>query len=261
MPTILSSWRASFDQRVGEDGGVGRRIRLGLGLGAGDDIELVDAVILVGRGFCGGITLALLGDDMDQHRALGIVADIAQDGQQVIEGMTVDRADMVETEFFEHRTAGDITTGMLDGAGDRAVDSLAEIGGQFLAELAEAHVAAAGGETRKISAHRARRRCNRHVVVVEDDDQAGIEGAGIVQRLIGHAGGHGAVADDGDHLAVGLRQFGGNRHAEAGGNRRGRVGSAEGIVFALGALGKAGEAVFLRSVRMRSRRPVRILCG
>ena len=36
---------------------------------------------------------------------------------------------------------------------------------------------------------------------------------------------------------------------------------AERVVFALGALGEAGEAAALRSVRMRSRRPVRILCG
>ncbi len=57
-------------QRFGEDARIARRIRLYLGLRAGDDVELVDAVILVGGGFGGRIALALLRDDMDQHRAL-----------------------------------------------------------------------------------------------------------------------------------------------------------------------------------------------
>ena len=38
------------DQRLGEHAGVGRRARRGLGLLAGDDVELLDAVIFVGRG-------------------------------------------------------------------------------------------------------------------------------------------------------------------------------------------------------------------
>ncbi len=38
-------------QRFGKDAGIARRIRLDPCLGAGDDVELVDAVIFVGRGF------------------------------------------------------------------------------------------------------------------------------------------------------------------------------------------------------------------
>lgn len=64
---------------LGEDGGVGLRIRLGLRLReAGDDVEGVDAVILVGGVSAAWIALALLGHDMDQDRAGRIVADIAQ---------------------------------------------------------------------------------------------------------------------------------------------------------------------------------------
>ena len=161
-------------------------------------------MIFVGGGFGRRIALALLRHDMDQHRALGIVAHIAQHRQQMVEGMTVDRADMVEAHLLEQRAAGDVAARMFDGAGDGAVDRLAEIGRQFLAEIAEAHIGAAGGEARQIGAHGAGRRGDRHVVVVEDDDQPRIERAGIVQRLIGHAGRHRAVADDGNDVAIGL---------------------------------------------------------
>jgi hypothetical protein len=52
----------------------------------------------------------------------------------------------------------------------------------------------------RILVQRADRRRDRHVVVVEDDQHVGIGNAGIVQRLEGHAGRHGAVADDGTTL-------------------------------------------------------------
>lgn len=116
--------------------------------------------------------------------------------------MPVDRADMIKAHLLEHRAAGDIAARMLDGASDRPVDVLAEIGRQLLAEITEAHIGAPRGKAREIGAHCARRRRNRHVVVVEDDDEARIERPGIVQRLIGHAGRHRAVADDGDDATV-----------------------------------------------------------
>ena len=48
MATIRSSLARLLDQAVGEDLGVARRIGRRLGLRAGDDVELVDAVIFVG---------------------------------------------------------------------------------------------------------------------------------------------------------------------------------------------------------------------
>jgi len=50
MPTILSSFSASFTA-LAEHVLVGRRVRFGLCLRAGGDVELDDGVILVGRGF------------------------------------------------------------------------------------------------------------------------------------------------------------------------------------------------------------------
>jgi hypothetical protein len=92
---------------------------------------------------------------------------------------------------------------------------------------------------------RADRRRDRHVVVVEDDDQARIHRAGVVHRLIGHAGGHRAVADHGDDVVLLAVEIAGHRHAQPSGNRgRGMCGT-ERIVFALGALGETREPAAL----------------
>ena len=191
------------------------------------------------------VTLALLRHHMDEDGAFLIVAHIAQHRQKVIEGVTVDRADVIKAKLLEQRAAGYVTARMCHGAGNGAVDSLAEIGRQFLAEIAETHIGAAGGQPRQIGAHRARRRRNRHIVIVEDDDQPRIERAGIVERLKRHARRHRAVADDGDHLAVAAFETCRHRHAETGGNGGGGMAGAEIVIVAFRTAGEAGKPVFL----------------
>ena len=103
----------------------------------------------------------------------------------------------------------------------------------------------AGDKPRQIGAHRADRRRDRHVVVVEDDDQPRIERAGVVHRLIGHAGRHRAVADHGDDVVLPAVEVARHRHAEAGRDRGRGMRRAERIVFALGALGETGQPAAL----------------
>jgi hypothetical protein len=136
IATILSSWRASSDQRLAEDARVGRRVALGLGLRAGDDVELGDAVILVVRGLGRGVALALLRHDMDQHRPADVgVAHVLQHRQQMVEIMPVDRADVVEAQLLEQRAARDIAAGvLLDRARNGAVEALGQALRQLLAE-------------------------------------------------------------------------------------------------------------------------------
>ena len=61
-------------------------------------------------------------------------------------------------------------------------------------------VGAPGEQPREVGRHRADRRGDGHVVVVEDDDEPRVQRAGVVHRLIGHARRHRAVADDGDDV-------------------------------------------------------------
>ncbi len=102
-----------LDEAFGEHLGVGGGGRLGLGLGAGGDVEGHHAVILVGRGLGGRIALALLGDDMDQDRPGLGVAHVLQHRHQMIEIVPVDRPHIVEAQLLEHGAAGDERAGVL----------------------------------------------------------------------------------------------------------------------------------------------------
>jgi hypothetical protein len=81
-------------------------------------------------------------------------------------------------------------------------------------------------------------RRNRHVIVIEDDDQTVPRIHRIVHRLIGHPRRHGAITNDRDAASRRVRKLIGNRKAESRTNRRRRMGRAERIIFTLGALGK-----------------------
>ena len=95
-----------LDQALREHLRVGRRVGGALRLLAGDHVELGDAVILVVGGFRRRVALALLGDDVDEDRPVPRVAHVLQHRQQVVEIVPVDRPDVVEAEFLEHRPAG-----------------------------------------------------------------------------------------------------------------------------------------------------------
>ena len=232
-----------LDQALAEHVLVGRRVRLGLGLRAGRDVELDHGVILVGGGFGRAVALALLRHDVNQDRAGLHVADVLQNRQQMVEIVAVDRADVIEAEFLEQRAA------VHHEAAGIFLDAIGAVGEDFrqalvdlLGRLAQRAVGLAGVEARQIGRHRADRRRDRHVVVVEDDDQARVHRTGIVHGFIGHAGGHRAVADHGDDIVLAAGEVARHGHAEAGGDRGRGVRGAERIVVALGALGEAGEA-------------------
>ena len=132
-----------LDQALGEHLGVLRRAAFGFGLRAGGDVELDHAVIFVGGGFRRRIAFALLRDDVDQDRPDLGIAHVAQDRQQMIEIMAVDRPDIIEAEFLEQRAAGDIAARMFDRAGDGAIPALRQMLGELLADIAQLEIGAA----------------------------------------------------------------------------------------------------------------------
>ena len=73
------------DKAVGENPRVGRRFGLRLRLRACHHVELAHAVVFVVGRFGRAVTFALLGDDMDQDRPLGSVADILKHRQQLLQ--------------------------------------------------------------------------------------------------------------------------------------------------------------------------------
>ena len=110
----------------------------------------------------------------------------------------------------------------------------------------------------QILVQRADRRRDRHVVVVEDDEQVGIGDTGIVQRLEGHAGRHRAVADDGDDLALFAFLLGGEAMPSAAEIEVEEWPTPK-VSYSLAALGKPDSPVVHAQRAMPSRRPVRIL--
>ena len=191
-----------LDQALAEHPGVGRRVRLGLGLDAREHVELDHAVVAVGRGFRRGVALALLGHHVQQDRALLAVAHVLEHGQQVVEVVPVDGPDIVEAHLLEHRArAHHQGAGVFLGRGRALVEALGQEPAQLLGGLAQGLVGAPRGQAREVGRHGAHGRRDRHVVVVEDDDEARVQGAGIVHGLVGHARRHRAVADHRHHVA------------------------------------------------------------
>ena len=158
-------------QALGEDRGVGRRSRRRLGLLAGDDVELRYRVELVARRLGGRIATTLLGNHVQQHRALLVrLAQVAQDRQQVVHVVAVDRADIVEAELLEQRAAGQDAAGELVGPLGGALDRLRQAPGDPSREVAQVEERARRHQPRQVVAHRAHRRRDRHLVVVQHHD-------------------------------------------------------------------------------------------
>ncbi len=106
-------------------------------------------------------------------------------------------------------------------------------------------VHAAGQCARQIIRERADVLGDRHVVVVQDDQQIGRQGPRMIQRLERHSRRERAVADDGHGAAIFAALRRGDRHAERGADRGARVTDAEGVVLALAAGRKGREAPVL----------------
>ena len=231
-----------LDQLRGKDVLVARRAGLGLDLRAGDDVEFLDAVVFVLGGFGGAVALALLGHDMDDDRTFGGIADVFEHRHQMFEVMAVDRANIVETQFLEQAAAAGERAEIFLGTLGRAVELVRQdLLRQHLDDFAQFKERPRRIDACQIRRQRADRRRDRHVIVVEDDDQPVARGLRVVHRLIRHAGRHRAVTDDGDALAGCARQLVGDGKAQGRRNRRRAVRGAERVVFGFAAFGEARQ--------------------
>ncbi len=89
-------------------------------------------------------------------------------------------------------------------------------------------------------------RADRHLVVVEDDDERSAEVADLVHRFKGHAPREGAVADHADDRGVGLAgEPRGLDESETVADRRRGVARTDDVVGRLIATGESGQAVLL----------------
>ncbi len=74
---------------------------------------------------------------MDQNRPGIPIADILQHWQQVIEVMPIDRPDIIEAEFFEHRAAGPETAAEFLGLAGLVIQEFRQFLRQLLGDFAQ----------------------------------------------------------------------------------------------------------------------------
>ncbi len=131
------------DKSLGEYARVARCLRLADVLRACDDVELADAVVLVVGRLGGCVALALLGDDVDEDRSLARVAHVLQDGQQVIEVVTVDRPYVVKPELLEPGAALPQMPRVFLHARGTSLPALRQLPRQLLGDVAQIEIRAA----------------------------------------------------------------------------------------------------------------------
>ncbi len=205
-------------------------------------VEPADAVEAHRVGLGGGVAATLLGDHMQQARA-GLFGQVAKHLDQGVEVMAIDRADIAKAELLEQRALGQHALDLLacpvhQLAAGQDIE-------QLLAAFAHPVVGAAGDQAGEVPVERADVGRDRHGVVVQHHQKVGAACAGMVERLEGLPGGHGAVADDGHGLARQALHPEGLGEAQRGADRGAGVSRAERIVGALVALGETGQAAEL----------------
>ena len=99
-------------------------------------------------------------------------------------------------------------------------------------------------------------RIDRHAVVVQDHEQVGVRGSGVVESLESQSSGQRAVADHGDHLALLAPQSRRGGHAQRGGDRSRGVSRAERVVLAFAHARETAQPVQL-AIRQEPVAPTR----
>ncbi len=205
-------------------------------------MEFVDIVMN-----CRGVAVALVGDDVNQHGSAvgGRVAEGALQGGDVV---AVDGAAVLEPQRLEDRGRDDeLFEGLLDPLGG-LVGGVADEGemaqgppGRVLGRLVnrgKAQLAQVLGDASDGGSVGA-------PVVVEDDDELGLQVADVVEGLVGHAPGEGAVTDDAHDLARLAGELAGRGQGQRVAEARGSVRVLHDVVLGLRARRVAGEPAAL----------------
>ena len=220
----------------------------GLGGGGGRDnadlrVELARAVVSDGVHFGQLVALAFFGDHVQKLRAVQL-ADVLQRGDEGVEVVPVDGADVVEAEILKQRGRHHHAFGMLLQL-FRQLQQRGDIFQHAFAHATGGGVKLAAHQLRQIAVQRPHRWADAHVVVVQDDQQIAIEHPGVVHGLKGHAGRHGPVANHRNGAALFALALGGHGHAQGGRDAGRRVRGAKGVVRAFAAHRKARDAAQL----------------
>ena len=167
---------------------------------------------------------------------------VAKDFDESFDVMAVDKPDVIESDFFEQSAGGHhplhVFLRTVNG-----LESRWQFGQHFLAAAADEVIGLARPHTREVAREAADVVGDRHIIVVKNNQHVVVQVAGVVERLEGHAGGHCAIADYGNRVAVFSAPLLalGDHHAKGSAYGRTRVPYAEGVIGAFAARRKSGQ--------------------
>ena len=211
-----------------------RDLHLGLWL------KLVERVVADGV-FLGRAEAFALGGYDVQQLGTALVAQVPQGVHQVVHIVAVQWADVIEAEFLEQGARGNHALHMLFRAAGE-LPGLGNDGQDLTAALAHVQVGFAGENAGEIGSEASDILRDRHAVVVQDHQHVFAGMRGVIERLEGHAGGHGTIANNGHHLAI-VR--GAKCHTQCGTDRSAGMAHTKSVIGAFGTLGEAGQAALL----------------
>ncbi len=201
---------------------------------------------LLGKAHCCIQALALFGEHMKEHGAVGLLGEF-EVLDQFSDVMPVDGPEVAQAEFLEETRLDEEILGLALPLRPKVMHfvPMGKSGEEFLQVVVDAVVGGAGGEFVEVARHRTDVASDRPFVVVEDDDET-LGGAGhVVEPLQGDTAGEGSVPADGDDMLRASLEIACGGHAEGRAQGGARVTRTEGIVGAFGAHEEAAGPVCL----------------
>ena len=250
-------FRGGINEGVGENRRQGGIAGCLLGLHSGSEVELSDTVHLVTSLFGRWVAKSLHRLEVQQHRfVVRTVPKFLKNRDEVVQVVSVNGPDIVETQFFKQCTSRDDSASVLI---DTLVDSLDVLWQEFVEALSEGPKVLEGLRHQKVrrvgrklrgrdgtSSARSSGRQTDLTVVVQDDDHTRTEVSGTVHCLVGHATSNRTISNHGDAIVLAFVEHRlGDTHALSSRDGRRRMASAKRIVRTLLALAKTRDAVEL----------------
>jgi len=133
------------------------------------------------------VALTLLRHHVNKDRTFFGITNIFQHWQQVVEVVSINRANIIKAKLFKQSTTRKEATCKLFSLRCFLLQWLWKRTRNLFGCFAEACVGLAGNKTCKARGKSANWRSNRHIVIVQNNDQARIQRASVVHGLISHA--------------------------------------------------------------------------
>ena len=162
--------------------------------------------------------------------------------------MAVDQANIVKAQLLKNGCRRHHAFHVFFGAAHKIL-GLGQGAQGFFAALPQIGIELAGPEFGKVGGQTAGIARDGHLVVVQHHQKIFIHMGGMINRLKGHTGGHGAIAHHRHGAALLAQLLRGHSHAQSSTDRGTGVAHTKGVVLTLRALGKTRQAIFLTDAK------------